>query len=377
MSDPASLLGDLQERADGGFEGWCWAPDRPEERLQVDLLVNGTPAASMVAAMFRRDLFVRGCGDGHHGFALRLPDGADPGREECVITARERRSGRVFGQILRSGGGRRPPGLARIGPLAAAAGALASDVAALHAAGHRSATAAPLRAAFGRLSATLAAQAAATPYPGAVPAALRAGLPPVAAPLLTLVLVAHHAAGTLGRVASLAPALADAAAEILVADPGTDPAAALLPAAVPRLRYLRDDAAARPDAALRRAAAAARGHVVVLLDAAPASPSAAALLALARAVAAAPDRLLLAAAVAAASPPAPPPLPTPLRLPAAFGLLIGGERPLWRAVGAVEPLPTGATLLACADLALRARLLGHPWQLVQEPMVPASGRIGA
>jgi hypothetical protein len=377
VSDVASLRGDLQERADGGFEGWCWAPDRPNERLQVDLLVNGIPAASMIAAMFRRDLFVRGCGDGRHGFALHLPDGADPGSEECVITARERRSGRVFGQILRSGGGRRPPWLARISPLATAAGALATDVATLQAARGRTALAAPLRAAFGQLATTLAAQAAGTPYPGAVPAALRAGLPFVADPLLTLVLVAHRATATLGRVAALAPGLADAAAEILVADPGTDPAAALLPAAVPRLHYLRDDDAARPDTAFRHAAAAARGRVVVLLDAAPAFPSAAALLALARAAAGAQGRLLLATAVAAASPPAPPPLPVALRLPAAFGLLIGIERSLCRALGAADAGPTGGTHGACADLALRARLLGHPWQLVQEPTAPARAAIGA
>jgi hypothetical protein len=376
MSDPEALLGDLQERSDGGFEGWCWAPGRPAERLQVDLLVNGTPAVSMVAAMFRRDLSVRGCGDGRHGFALRLPEGADPGTGECLITARERRSGRVFGQILRSGGGRRPPGLARADALAVSVDALALDVASRRAARDQKAVAAPLRAALGQLSVTLTAQAAA-PRSAAIPAALRAGLPFVAAPLLTLVLVARRATGTLGRIAALSPALADAAAEILVADPGTDPAAALLPAAVPRLRYLRDGEAARPDSALRLAAAAARGRVMVLLDAAPASPSAAALLALARAVAAAPAPLLLAAAVAAVAPPAPPPLPSPLRLPATLGLLIGGERPLWRALGAIDPVPPGATLTACADLALRARLLGHPWQLVQEPMLPPHGTIGA
>ncbi len=381
MSDPAALHGDLQERADGGFEGWCWAPGRPAERLRVDLLVNGSPAASMIAAMFRRDLFVRGCGDGRHGFALRLPEGADPGIDECLITAQEHRSGRVFGQILRSGGGRRPPGLTRVGVLARSAEALGLDVAALHAGSDRARVSAPLRIAFATLAARLSARATggatAQAPEAAVPAALRAGLPRVADPLLTLLLVAGRAAGTLDRIAALAPALADAAAEILLADTGADPATALLPAAVPRLRYLRDRAAGCPAAVLRLAAAAARGRVLVLLDATPAAPSAAALLALARAVAAAPEVLLLATGVAAAAPPAPPPLPTRLRLPAAIGVLLGGERRLWQALGAGAPVRPGGTLAACADLALRARLLGHPWQLVQEPPPPARGAIGA
>ena len=58
------LRGDLKERIDGGFEGWCWAPGRPDERLLIDLLVNDTVAASIVAAAFRRDLLTRGIGDG-------------------------------------------------------------------------------------------------------------------------------------------------------------------------------------------------------------------------------------------------------------------------------------------------------------------------
>ena len=329
---PATLLGDLRERADGGFDGWCWAPDRPQERLVVDLLVNDTPAVSMVAAVFRRDLLALGCGDGRHGFSLRLPPDRVPAGEECMISARERRSGQVFGRVLRAGPGLAPPGTARVQDAAAAVQALWQDLAAL-----RAAPAAGMRAAFGRLAGELAAtERAAAP------------LRTIANPALTLVLPARGAAAA--HRAALAAALAEVAAEVLPADPAATPQAAL-------------------------AAAASRGGCVVLLDPASA-PSAAALLALARAVAAAPEAVLVAEAVAdAAAALVPPPAGASLRLPAPLGVLIGGPGALWRQLGA-GAAGGGDTRLACADLALRARLLGRPWCVVTEPAAPLAAPAG-
>ncbi len=327
---PATLLGDLRERADGGFDGWCWAPDRPGERLVVDLLVNDTVAVSMVAGLFRPDLLPLGCGDGHHGFSLRLPPDHVPAGEECLISARERRSRQVFGRVLRAGPGLAPPGAARLAEAAAAVEALWRDLAPLRTA---AGPAGRLRAAFGRLAGELAAleRPAASCVPG------------VANPALTLVLPAPAAAG---HRAALAPALAEIGADIVPADPAATPQAAL-------------------------AAAGSRGGCVVLLDPARA-PSAASLMALARAVAQAPDAVLVAAPVAeAAAALVRPMVNATLGLPAPLGVLIGGPGAVWGRLGVGESITCGGDVVfACADLALRTRLLGRPWRVVTEPAAP-------
>jgi hypothetical protein len=333
---PEPLLGDLRERPDGGFDGWCWAPARPQERLVVDLLVGDSPAVSMVAAMFRRDLLARGCGDGHHGFSLRLPANLVPADAECLISARERQSGRVFGRVLRTGPGRRPPQVPQLAATADAVAALEQEVASRHAV-RTASPAVRMRTALGQLSAILAARTA-DAHPRPV-------LPQVEAPVFTVVLRAGIAADALRCIAALSPALEYARAELLVADSAGD-----------------------PGQALRVAAQTARGHVLVLLDATSATPSAAALLALARAVAAAPATLLLSESVATtAASLAPLPTAETLLLPARLGVLIGGERALWQEIGAAPLTPDAPPLLACVDLALRGRLLGRPWLLVREP----------
>ena len=359
--------GDLHERPDGGFDGWCWDPARPQERLVVDLLVNDTPALSMVAAMFRRDLLALGCGDGRHGFSLRLPPHLVPTREECLITARERRTGAVFGRVLRSGGALAAPGAARVAAVAEDVAELWQSLAECETALAAPPAAAALRDMFGALAQRCAARAR---QAGVLEEVLPRGtLPAVADPALTVVLRAGSATATRRRIAALAPALAAATAELLVVDAGDDPACALLPAGLRNLLYLRDATARDPGTVLREAAAVGRGRVLLLLDAGPAVPSAAALLALARRIAATPGALLLtgpAAERAAHFAPVPAGDP-PVRLPAPLGALIGGPRSLWRALGPVPPALAAETLLGAADLALRARLLGVPWTVVQEP----------
>ncbi|HET9019895.1 MAG TPA: hypothetical protein VFN46_09920, partial [Acetobacteraceae bacterium] len=268
---------------------------------------------------------------------------------------------------LRTGGTLAAPGLARVAAAAEEVAGLWQSVAACEASLAGPPMAAQVRGALGRLARRCAARAQ---HAGVLDECLpRGALPAVAAPALTVILCADTAAATGRRIAALAPALDAAAAELLVIDAGGDPTCALLPAAIRNLLYLRDPAARDPGTVLRLAAEVGRGRVLLLLDAWPAVPSAAALLALARRLAAAPASLLLAAPAAehAARVAPAPAASAPARLPAALGLLIGGARTLWRDLGPVPPVLAGEPLLATADLALRARLLGVNWIVVREP----------
>lgn len=359
-----ALWGDLQVRQDGRLDGWCWSPDRPQERLQVDLLVDDHVAVSVFAVRLRPDLLARGCGDGRHGFAVHLPPNLPQLRRECLVTARERQSGRVFGRVLRAAIGAMPPD-PRAQRVATAVAALSDEVATLRAWAASPTPAGRLRTAFGALAAQLAPQSRRLPLAAErlVPAWLH--LPEVTAPVISLVLPATGAAGSVDRIAALAPALAEARAELLLLDAGDDPRVALLPVALRHLRLLSNGAAGGVSGAMALAVAAARGQWVVLLGESPALPSAAALLALARALSVSgPDLLLGAAAAAVAGGIAARSGGATLCLPARLGVVVGGRRDLCRALG--PPAPRDP-ILAAADIALRARLLGRAWHIIQEP----------
>lgn len=59
--------------------GWAWNPQRPGERVSVEILHGGTPLGTVVCDRFREDLVGLEIGDGRHAFefdtAGRLPDG--------------------------------------------------------------------------------------------------------------------------------------------------------------------------------------------------------------------------------------------------------------------------------------------------------------
>lgn len=370
-----TLLGDLRERSDGGFDGWCWAPDRPDERVVVDLLLNDTVAASMVAAIFRRDLMTGGYGDGRHGFALRLPPNLPAADDECLVTARERRSGAIFGRVLR-----RAQGVTLVGGsrLERVAESVAATWQGLDAAGARSSgppASARLRAALGALADRLAAGPGASspvlprPFGGAgLPPGPRLVLPDHTRPAFSLVLPVGRAAAALCQIKALAPALALAGAEIIAVDPGNDPFAALLPARVQNLRYLRDGNAAGAAQAANLAAAHARGRWLLMLGDCPEAPSAAALLALARIAAAHPDALLLGVSAQAAVERVGAPAATQAAaLPGRLGVSFCVARAVWDELGPLEPGLRDGAALECADLAFRARLLGVPVVAVLEP----------
>jgi hypothetical protein len=121
-----NTLGEAQISKDGVLDGWCWAPDRPDERVTVEILINGAVAASVVASRFREDLRHLKYGDGYHGFVIPIGQQAQAAREGAVLAAREQVSGDVFWQKLR-GVVAIPPGFeARVAALAAGLDAAAA-----------------------------------------------------------------------------------------------------------------------------------------------------------------------------------------------------------------------------------------------------------
>jgi hypothetical protein len=367
-----ALKGDLRERVDGGFEGWCWAPDRPDARLVVDLLVNDTLAASIVAAVFRRDLQLRGIGDGRHGFALRLPPNLAETTGEHIVTARDRATGVVFGRVLR-GAADEAHGGDRLAAIAETMDGLWQRLETVRAAEQAPAAVSRLRDALGILAGRLAARHAVHRAADDVDPGVHADgqpilLPHLPAPVLSIVLRAASAPAALRCLAALAPAADLAGAEFIVVDPGLDPFSALLPARVRNVRYVRDTAAATLAAAANVAAAAARGTRLLVLGETTPSPSAASLLALARAAARAAPAVLLGQAAAAAMvragerPPA-----EAARLRGRLGVAVCIDRALWRDLGPLDTDLHDGAGLECADLAFRARLLGLDVRAVAEP----------
>jgi hypothetical protein len=371
MPDHA-VRGDLRERVDGGFEGWCWAPDRPEARLVVDLLVDDSLATSIVAAIFRRDLQLRGIGDGRHGFKLRLPPNLPQTNREHIVTARERGSGVVFGRVLRHAVGALP-GAKRLDEMSEAVDELWFRLEAARALVDAPSAVTRLRGSLGVLARRLSNRRGIGDPPRVAAAIIAAKRPPIllpelVAPTLTVVLRATDAEATWRCLAALAPAAARAGAEFIVVDPGADPEAALLPARVENLRYVRDTVATTLAAAANFAAASARGTSLVLLDGTAPTPSAAALLTLARLMSmGAPAVLLGSGPCATLARLGEIPPPEVARLDRRLGLVACVSRTLWPDIGPFDPALTDGTGLECADLALRARLLGLDVRGLAEP----------
>ena len=70
---PARLLrGYIDEAKPNRIAGWVWDPQRPQERISLDLLAGEARLARVVANEFRADLAQAGIGDGRHAFAIPL-----------------------------------------------------------------------------------------------------------------------------------------------------------------------------------------------------------------------------------------------------------------------------------------------------------------
>jgi len=377
---PYGLAGDLELRPDGSVDGWVWSPDRPEERLVAEVLVDGVCVGAAAAEGFRRDLIARGVGDGHHGYRLSLPPGTIPADGPAVISARDQASQQVFARIARTGPALAPKHRAVLEAADERMQGLWTGLETLFAGPAGAGKAEQVRAAFGQLAALLAAKvraggetvrlAPAVALEGMRRVAGALDLPLIGRPALSLVMPAWpDAPAALRRLAALAPALAEAEAEVLLIDDGTDPATALVPALVPNLAYLRAGSPDRVADSLAEAARMARGAVVAVLEAQPRQPSASALLALARSTAGAPRTVLLGATALAACRRVdvldadPPDCAAPGRL----GLRIALARDLLVRAGGLEAAMVDGAALESADLWLRCQLLGADGLAWREP----------
>lgn len=91
-ADPASRQAGPRGAIDNiGAEriyGWAWNPERPEERVTVEVRLAGRTVLSTRADMERADLPQSGIGDGRHAFALRLNAECVARRAEMSVVAR-------------------------------------------------------------------------------------------------------------------------------------------------------------------------------------------------------------------------------------------------------------------------------------------------
>jgi Flp pilus assembly protein TadD len=68
-----ALEGRIDGFKGGRCFGWVWDGQRPEERLTIKLIWNGTVVAQELASKIRGDLLLAGIGDGGHGFEFDVP----------------------------------------------------------------------------------------------------------------------------------------------------------------------------------------------------------------------------------------------------------------------------------------------------------------
>lgn len=57
----------------GEVRGWCWRPDDPAERLEVEVFVDGEKVSGATADQLRESVAHAGIGDGRYGFNAPLP----------------------------------------------------------------------------------------------------------------------------------------------------------------------------------------------------------------------------------------------------------------------------------------------------------------
>jgi hypothetical protein len=66
--------GRLEAVVDGRAVGWAWSPERPEDTLDVEVLVDGEVVARGAADVERPALLEAGIGHGRYGFDIQLPE---------------------------------------------------------------------------------------------------------------------------------------------------------------------------------------------------------------------------------------------------------------------------------------------------------------
>ncbi len=85
--EPPALAGRVDAVDNGQLFGWVWDRHRPEARLMVRVLLDGTEVAVGLADKPRVDLRRNGIGDGHHAFAVDLPPNALHSPDRLTVIA--------------------------------------------------------------------------------------------------------------------------------------------------------------------------------------------------------------------------------------------------------------------------------------------------
>ena len=364
------VAGHLQMPASGRLEGWCWAPDRPHDRQQVDILCDDRVAMTLEASLFRPDIARRGVGDGRYGFAVALPQAQD-GPGGAMISARAHATGQVFGRVDCANGSQAP----RMRP---DLDAVSRDLSVLW---RMLCTPLPVpRNAVGQAFARLGARLA-TPWNApemrdadvVLCDLLRRfpafALTAIAAPEVSILLgAATDFAATYSAIAALAPVLAECSAEIVLVDDGTDPATALISAVVCNLAYVFTPGVATESA---------RGRFLLWIDAAAQPFSAAALrdvlgylrdgrVLIGRRVIQAARARGVAAKLATSSRSAMARLPFDMAM----------ERPRFAALGGFDPAMADGDCLQYLDLVLRASQAGASIVRMAQPQPGRGAAIG-
>ena len=212
MTGGSSLQGEVTRKA-GMVQGWCWSPDRPAERLQVALLIDGARVAVTRAGRLRSEIVRPGVCDGYHGFSLGLPADLSP---TARIEMQDCDSGRIFGRIVPYETAESRVWRAKAELAYASATALQEDLSAAFGQ-PRWAALAPALGEMGRQF-----RGALVPV-SCLPDGLR--LTAVANPRVSLLLdtgfdATFDATGAADSVAAVAPVLRQCRAELLVSDEG-------------------------------------------------------------------------------------------------------------------------------------------------------------
>ncbi len=86
-AEPQPIRGYFEAVAKGAAIGWAYDPNVPQARLELQLIVDGTPAGRFVADASRADVADAGHGDGFHGFVGRIPGEFYDGRPHAIEVA--------------------------------------------------------------------------------------------------------------------------------------------------------------------------------------------------------------------------------------------------------------------------------------------------
>jgi GT2 family glycosyltransferase/glycosyltransferase involved in cell wall biosynthesis len=79
QAPPVPLLhGFIDEAHRARISGWIWDPQRPDERIELELLDDNRPLMRVVARDYRSDLREAGIGDGQYAFAIPLSEAMLP-----------------------------------------------------------------------------------------------------------------------------------------------------------------------------------------------------------------------------------------------------------------------------------------------------------